>query len=50
MPATNTPKTPSHDDPARKKQEDQRPNTNQATNQGKTITPDKAHDPQRTAK
>ncbi|QIX61723.1 hypothetical protein HER32_11255 [Hymenobacter sp. BT18] len=47
MPATNVPKTPQHDDPARKKQEDQRPNTNQDTNKGKTITPDKAHDPQR---
>ncbi|MBG8553118.1 hypothetical protein [Hymenobacter guriensis] len=47
MTATNVPKAPAHDDPTHKKQEDQHPNTNQDTNKGKTITPDKAHDPQR---
>ena len=50
MPATNVPKTPQHDDPARKKQEDKRPNTIEESPQGKKVTPDKAHDPQRHAK
>ncbi|GAA4378859.1 hypothetical protein [Hymenobacter koreensis] len=45
MPDTNVPKTPKHDDPARKKEEDKRP----ATNERNKPTPDKAHDPQRSA-
>ncbi|AYA38137.1 hypothetical protein D3Y59_14475 [Hymenobacter oligotrophus] len=44
---TNVPATPSHDDPARKKQEDQRPDTMKTSN--RHPTPDKAHDPERNA-
>ncbi|MCC3155871.1 hypothetical protein LJ737_01385 [Hymenobacter sp. 15J16-1T3B] len=50
MSKTNAPSTPKHDDPARKKQEDKRPNTIAESPQGKKVTPDKAHDPQRNAK